>query len=787
MKLANKLKFSGGSIKRVSDFDGVFDYLQLLLKHHPVTLKKRCFVSIISNTAQSEETRRQLAYLPLELKEELIHFMLEYRLFNVKIAAMTELIEVLLDPRIKSLDFSVVPSKISQLDSTKELLRAAHRIQKLDFSYCYEINDQILKLILQNCYHGAPNGIASRSSTISGPDSGSLNGSGNSLPTTSSPIGSPMITPTSTPPSTPTKNKLHRLQRLKEKILKKRKNTMDPFKLSLSDSSEADNLPPHAVVIPFDQESTSSGGNGTSSNGHSRVTGDYEESGIESLSIRHCTLFSDTILRRLLRASSSLTYLDATGTKLSGKSLQTITNHCFKLRTLSIGSLSESIVMPAITTSFCNLVNLTSLDLSYNSKIDHSVLVSILTNHHQQQQQHHNQSNHLSISTSSSSLPSPMHSPTLTPGTQPPNLLFNSAVSSSSASISSISSFGIDHSMSHQSLSSMISNGSTLSINTNRLDEANNIIVAYPSMLQCLNLAQLEIEDESLAMLPKKCPLLHTLDISYCTRICDDSLIDMTANGLITLQSLTAKVVKVSHGLVNIFKTNPLLTKLDIRFTQVKEEHLNQIPICLNNLRVIRLDGTPITDNTFRLISSSNRCLEEVGLSQCKNITFEMFNVLAENSTNFFNQSDQLSTLDVSFSPMASDDFLMVMANSNCAANLESLFVGGGFQHLEGVTVTRLVDRCPMIRIFSCLSCYKLKDSVIIDAMKRWLMLEAIELTDCTALTPNTINFLTLDTHLHYHLRFIFFGSAISEEVDEQTILNKIDGRTTVELLENNN
>ncbi|GAM18745.1 hypothetical protein SAMD00019534_019200 [Acytostelium subglobosum LB1] len=776
------------------------EYLRLLQKHHALTLKRRCFIALITAictavpagaTHLSDATKRQLRMMPQELREELIHFMMEFRLLNytsigggnssgggssskVTTASLSTLLAQLADDNIHTLDFRIVRSKISQCDATKELLRTCRNIHHLDFSFCYDIDDSVLKILLMS------NGVQHQSqhqqqqqqqqqqieSTTAGlimsPSKKGGVGASESSSTSTSTSNSNNSPSTS---STSTSSSSFSIGNLKNKLKKK---------MGMSSSDPVIRNPGggggnHSMM------SNHSGDLETTSSASSSNTSSLLSIGLESLSIRHCTTFSDAMLRKLFKASPSLTSLDVSGTKVSAKTLLTITSKCKAIRSLSIGRLScADILTPKVTATFCNLSSLTNLDLGHLPGLDGRALISMLSN----------PTKSIHVSSSASSTSSSAHARRHT--------IASSSTMTLSSNLSS-------------NISSNIST-STSSMHTSKLDDANHYNQSiYPANIQSLNMAQTLIDDETLSSLPNMLPQLHSLDISFCSRVGDDGMLDLATNGLTSLTHLACQTVKASDGLLEVLKCNPCIHYLDISFAQVKDKHLRELPHHINSLRTLKLDGLPITDNVFNLISKANQCLEVVSLSQCSTITFELFNVLADNCpllrklymshsrigpvaldkiTRFFDSATRLKTLNIAFSNMVTDDIVTALSKSRCAANLESLFIGGGFQQLENASMHALIDTCPNIRIFSCISCYNITDTTVRCIMKKWLLLEALELTDCIKLSLNTVNYLTLDTHLHFHLRFIFFGSAICEEVNEQSIINKIEGKTTIELLE---
>eukprot|EP01133_Synstelium_polycarpum_P012831 gene12831-15062_t len=735
-----------------------FAYMEQLANHSHMTLKQRCFVTI-ANSLFDPASRTQdgsmpawaapLSTLPLELKEELVHFMLEYRLFNTQSLTSgvygTPQFMAVLDTRIRALDFSIVRSKIAQNEPTKELLRLLHTLQRLDLSYCYEITDSILKIVVSS----------QSSSRASGEtmDGGGGGGGSNCSSATTTPASSPK----------PSRVATTTLQRLKEKILKKRKHTdisqQEGKTAAFKQNLRASNLNASSITT-----ATTSSGNSTNSNNSNGHNNEDETSsnsltlssmdldpnattmGLEFVSLRQCTAFSDGMLRKLFRVAPMITYLDITGTKASTKTLLTITSTCTRLRTLAVSTLNN-ILTPVTMPSFSRLASLTNLDLSYLSDLDSDALDIILT-----------------------------PAAPLSPSTRRPTMM---------------------HSPSVQSISS---------ISSSSLGEASNLRTMFPASLLRLNLAQSDIDNEAMGTLARRCPNLQSLDLSFCSRIGDAGLGDLSTI-ITTLTSLTLRLVKASSGIADLARTNPALTHLDARFTQLNEAHITQLSHHLTGLSTLRLDGTPVTDAQFDAIAAANRGLETIGLSQCKNLTCHIAAILAARCPlltrlflaysrlggkvdipaveALFDKCRRLTTLDICFTPLVCDQALLTLARSRTAANLDSLFIGGGFQQLNNDVVACIVTACPRMRIFSCKSCYTVKDAPILAALRKWLLLEAIELTDCTALTPDTINFVAQDTHVHFHLRFVFFGSAVSEvEIDEQAIFNKIEGKTTIEVLD---
>ncbi|EGG19939.1 hypothetical protein DFA_07047 [Cavenderia fasciculata] len=653
-----------------------FDYLGLVVKSHPLTLKQRCFLVIINNLFNNHNNNNgsnnsnnnqnnssttanileNLSILPLELKEELVHFMLEYRLFNgTKISHSEVFTQNILDTRLRSIDFSVIRSKINQNDPTKELLRACHSLQRLNFSYCYEINDNILKTIISSL-----NSASSTSSSSMSPSASLVNISdeGSNVDTLSS-ITAPNkgAVGRAGQQQQQSQQKQSHLQKLKNKILKRRKETpsktgstgvpleeerpQHPTKqkqrpsLSISSNSNNNNGPSHSSSTDKITDTNSNISDELSSSASSMTLSEmhagglsFGASGLEYLSLRQCTSFSsDHMLRKLLRLSPSLTYLDISGcSKVTHKTIQAVTQHCTRLRTLSISNLRD-VLTHDVTSTFNNMACLTALDISQLPNISSDVLDKILT-----------------PSTSAASSVMHLSSPRsagISPAASPRKVPTSSPFSSSSTlQQQQLLLFHYQQQLQHYQQQQQTGGaGSSVSplplqLSPRSLDDhvsisggGSPINLQYPAMIQSLNLAQSEIEDESLSLIGERCPTLHSLDVSFYT---------------------------------------------------------------------------------------NQRTLETLGLSQS------------------------------------------------------------------------IVKACPRMRVFSCLSSFHLKDITILEALKKWTLLEVIELTDCTSLTSAIIAFVQQpENHIHLHLRFLFFGSAMQkDDIDEFGIMCKLEGKTTLELLE---
>ncbi|KAF2071158.1 hypothetical protein CYY_007513 [Polysphondylium violaceum] len=782
-----------------------------------------------------------------ELKQELIHFMLEHRLFHStnKLLQLFQFLGII-DYRIKSLDFSVVKIKSNlSNDPTKDFLKICFGVQNLDLSYCYEASDSILKVLIANISNSHHH---QHHHNLQSPQSSSNPSSASSSPVTT-PSGNSLLSPTSSlsamtisddheqNPVSPKKSN-NPMSLLKNKILKKRKQELSEQSPVTTPTTPAnppisfDNIDITTTTIDDSSSSHTTTSNTITadeasvlsksllSSSSSSITS-HQYAGLYFLSLRQCTSFSDSVMRKLFKISPNLTYLDITACKIHPKTLQVITTTCAKLRTFILGSININLT-PQLAQSFSNLPFLSTLDISHLPKLTDNILESILST-----------SSPLSTSGGGSKIFSTSSS-----------LRSSGTIFQPSPSIQSLSSISSAHHL-NNSLNSTNTTATThSSSNLSSLDMAN----VYPGSLTNINLTHTDVEDESLNTLSKKCPNLQELDVSFCTKITNQGFADLATN-LVNLTSISARVVKVSSSIIDMVQSNLGISKLDLRFTKVDESHLKEFT-CLSNLKFLRLDGTPITDSIFKEIAQKNKKLETVGLSQCKNIKFEIFSTLAEycpllkklfishcrlvssssnpntastattasnssgnnyieNITKFFNQCCKLSVLDIAFTPMVNDEILEIMTSSKCAINIKSLFIGGGFQVLNTKTIRNIVDACPCMRVFSCISSYNIKDEEILYALKKWLSLEALELTDCTSISAKTLNYVIgeNDSHIHLHLRFIFFSSSIislnaNGEIvgnnivtnpstplanvnDIQTsIISKIDGKTSIEIFE---
>eukprot|EP01132_Coremiostelium_polycephalum_P003557 gene3557-4432_t len=769
-----------------------------------------------------QQQKLNLSQLPLELKEELIHFMLEHRLFHTsKLYQSLDFLSIV-DSKIKSMDFSIIKSKISMNDPTKELMKICTNLQNVDFSYCYEANDSILKILISNLQStSSSNHHGGNHSPISPPSSLPTTPIMSSIPNQMDDLieasnnnnnnnnsNSPTLEHKKSKPFVALKNRILGKRKQENPITPTSPTTIPIFFNNNNNQQQQDLVPEDTLTTISDIS------NSTSSLTFASIQSDFDtilpQKGLLFLSLRQCSSFTDSTLRRLFKISPNLTYLDITGCKINSKTLLTITDTCLKLKTLSLNTIPLQLT-PSHASTISNLSNLTSLDLSYLSKLTDSLLDSILSypttdNNNNKSDQKNNLPKSPSTTTSLSNS---------TTVVQPITGLTNSTSTTSMTSITSPRKLHISPSI--QSLSSISSSTSSYCSlqSTPRLTASQDqttttttttttLPQSYPNTILSLYLCQSDIEDESLGLISKRCPNLQELDVSYCTNISDLGFQDMANNGITSLISLSAKVVKVSSGLVDLVKSNPLISKLDVRFTKLEDAQLKEIAFNLSNLRILRLDGTPITDQVLKDICRNNLGIEVIGLNQCKNLTFEIFNILSSNcqslkklymshcrlpgginlesSNRFFNQCKQLKLLDIAFTPMVCDDVIQSLTESNCAGQLEYLFIGGGFHHLSSESIQLIVDHCPRIKVFSCLSCYKVRDEPVLDGLKKWLLLEALELTDCTSVTANTVNFISTESHIHFHLRYIFFSSGI--DVNEQTVMSKIDGKTSIELFE---
>jgi len=872
------------------------EYLQLLEKNQLLSLKKLCFlyiskhyyekVPIISNNSSgnngssltssgsysnSNNNNNSNPYidynfnnqnnqnnegiliknLSSELKEELIHFMLEHRLFHStnKLLQLFQFLGII-DFRTRSLDFSVVKVKSNlSSDPTKDFLKICYGIQNLDLSYCYEASDSILRTLISNITNHQHHHIPS-------PPSSSNPSSASSSPVTTpaSSSGTILLSPSqfsnmaisddhhvvvseSQSPISPKKSS-NPMSLLKNKILKKRKQELansilspattpttpvnpaisfDNIDISTTIDDSSSSHTTTSTTITADEASIISKSPTSTSGGHHQQQ-QQQYAGLYFLSLRQCTSFSDSVLRKLFKISPNLTYLDITACKIHPKTLQVITTNCIKLRTFILGSINLTLT-PQLAQSFCNLPFLSTLDISHLPKLTDNIFESILS------------SPSVPLSASNSKIPMSTPSTTLSSSSSS-SLRSSTNVFHPSPSIQSLSSISSAH---HLNNSLGYSSGGVSNLNGSSNLSSLDMVNIYPGSLRNINLTQTDIEDESLHTLSKKCPNLQEIDLSFCTKITNQGFSDLGTN-LVNLTSVSARVVKVSSGMLDIIQSNLSLSKLDLRFTKLEEHHLKEFT-CLSNLKFLRLDGTPISDSIFKEIAQKNVKLETIGLSQCKNIKFEIFSTLSdycpmlkklfishcrltssgstgttnnyiENITKFFNQCYKLSVLDIAFTPMVNDEILEIMASSKCAINIKSLFIGGGFQVLNTKTVRKIIDACPMMRVFSCISSYNIKDEEILYALKKWLSLEAIELTDCTSISSKTLNYVIGEnSHIHLHLRFIFFSSSIislnsnGEIVGNNIVTNpstpltnvndiqnyiqsKIDGKTSIEIFE---
>ncbi|KYQ93063.1 hypothetical protein DLAC_05674 [Tieghemostelium lacteum] len=801
--------------------------------------------STLSASSSSSVGIHGISSLPLEIKEELLHFMLEHRLLHIsKLYHSFDFLSIV-DSRIKSLDFSMVKSKISTNDPTRELLKICTNLQNIDLSNCYEANDSILKIIISNLSNQPHSNSNSNPSTPTG------------IPSSSSTFNLPPIEETTHHNSNTTSSSSSSSSSLRKsflnKILKKRKsqsgtnnsnstpnspqpthNEISVITSTLSPNTVSNNaqLLPTSPNISQSNNSLLSASTSTSSfeeqsindmeSLSSSTTSDSLHSVLDSsqqmgsgllfLSLKQCTTFTDSIIRRLLKLSPNLTYLDLTGCSIHQKTLQLITGNCLKLKTLSLSTIPLP-MSPSIVNSFHNILNLTSLDLSYLTNLTDAVMSSLL-------------SSPTSISSSSviSSIQnpvnavqslkiptSPLQSPRKAPSIQS---LFQISSSYSLNSGTSLKTF-MDLSNSSLTFPSTGTNSTTSS-------NSGSATILFPTSLLSLNLSQSDIEDESLLLISKKCPLLQEIDLSFCSKISNQGLSDL-ASGLSNLLSFSARVVKASTGISEVVMKNKYIQKLDIRFTKIEEAQLKEIGQHLTFLKILRVDGTPITDNVIRSICTQNRSLEIIGLSQCKNITYEIIMILADlskclrklyishsrlglstntNSSQSHNISNtnvlqylekmfssdgctQLSCLDIAFTPLVNDQILSVLCKSRVAESLEALFIGGGFHNLSNYSVAQLALSCPRIRVFSCISSFNILDESICECIRKWLLLEALELTDCTSLTTVSPMYLVQSDeclHIHFHLRFVFFSSSL--EFKDHSALSKIEGKTSIEIFE---
>ncbi|EGC37998.1 hypothetical protein DICPUDRAFT_149353 [Dictyostelium purpureum] len=545
------------------------------------------------------------------------------------------------------------------------------------------------------------------------------------------------------------------------------------------------------------------------------------DSGLIFLSLRQCSLISDQVIRKLIKLSPNLAYLDLAGCKISQKTLLIITTTCSKLKTLNIGHIDLSL-SSSLSQSISKLSGLASLDLCSIPKLTSQLLNLILyspgeqfihrgsisapptprDSRNPQNQTLYQQQNNVLLSPRLSS-----HNQKLHNQSQP------QAQNQSQHQLQPISPRGdqpvvkkISLSPSIQSLSSISSASSNLF--TPRSQLAFEVSGVFPNTLLSINISHTEIDDVGLIVLAKKCIYLQDLDISYCNKITNQGLSDMS-NNIETLVTFSAKVVKASVGLIDLVTVNLNLVKLELQFTKLEESHLKEMSSVLSKLTTLRLDGTPMTDEIFNNFSKKNLHLQIIGLSQCKGITWEIFSILGKNCKGlkklylshckmsnspqnlvhlgeFFKECSFLSVLDIAYTPLVKDQVLSTLIRSKCSKSIETLFIGGGFHNLSNEVVRQLVYACPKMKVFSCISCYNIKDDAILLAMDRWLLLEAIELTDCTSLTTLTPNFIGEHSHIHSHLRFIFLSITTNiKDLDEDSILDKIK-ESSLEIFEMN-
>ncbi|EAL65207.1 hypothetical protein DDB_G0284561 [Dictyostelium discoideum AX4] len=963
-------KLSSLSLNSSEVFPIQIEYLKKLKTNFSLSLKQNCLI-LLSKLITSENSNLNLDILPLDLKQELIHFLLEYRLLynynnvnlngssgnlnnninnnnnnnNNKIIFQTEIFQSIADNRIKSLDFSVVKSKISIGDPTKDILKLCTDIKNLDFSNCYNVNDSFLKIIINNLQSSLSSSSSSSSTNISPLllsksksiefnsnerlSSIETNSSGSDDPNSSGGSASIIIPPTPIPPPimlsqlTPKKQKRFSL---KNKIFSKKKQQDEINNPECNSSSSSNNnnnncnnsqqqeldqqvqiqqvqnqqqqqnqkklkqsneeLKSNDVFITPSsprqnlQRNSSILSNILSSN--SQKSPSFNENfGLFFLSLKQCSSVSDKVIRKIIKLSPNIQYLDLTGCKITPKTLLYITTTCTKLKTLNIGNIDFPI-SPILAQSISKLQSLASLDLSSIPKLTTQLLTTIITysssngidqphratiseppTPRERNSTNNNNNSNLNQMMNKLQISNSQQQQSQSPPTSPD--INSSTTTNSNLSLQhqqqSIQSTikNINLSPSIQSLASISTASSNLY--TPRSVLSFEMFGVFPNTLLTLNLSQTDIDDASLLILARRCIYLQDLDISFCTKITNQGLTDIS-NYLCTLVSFSAKIIKASYGLVDLIIANFNLIKLDLQYTKLEESHLKEIfsSVNLTNLNHLRLDGTPITDEIFRMIPIRNKNLKVVGLSSCKGISWDIFTILAtqfktlkklyishckmgaNSSINisggsgssighlekvklFFSECSELVVLDISFTPLVKDSILQLLIDSGssddssgkvgCSRSLESLFIGGGFHNLSSSILHNLVIECNRIRVFSCIQCYNIKDETISLALDKWLLLEALELTDCISLSTSTItNYITSETsHIHSHLRFIFFSNLInndnlinnnnnnnnnfnnnnndnnnenSNNIDENLLLNKVKENSSLEIFEFN-
>ncbi|KAM9955620.1 hypothetical protein ACTFIW_009118 [Dictyostelium discoideum] len=961
-------KLSSLSLNSPEVFPIQIEYLKKLKTNFSLSLKQNCLI-LLSKLILSENSNLNLDILPLDLKQELIHFLLEHRLLynynnvnlngssgnlnnininniNNKIIFQTEIFQSIADNRIKSLDFSVVKSKISIGDPTKDILKLCTDIKNLDFSNCYNVNDSFLKIIINNLQSSLSSSSSTSSSTNISPlllsksksiefnsnerlSSIETNSSGSDDPNSSGGSTSTIIPPTPMPippimlsQLTPRKQKRFSL---KNKIFSKKKqqDEINTPECNSSNSSSSNNNCNNSQQQELDQQvqvqqvqiqqnqqqqqnqkklkqsneeiksndvfitpsSPRQNLQRNSSilsnilNSNSQKSPSFNENfGLFFLSLKQCSSVSDKVIRKIIKLSPNIQYLDLTGCKITPKTLLYITTTCTKLKTLNIGNIDFPI-SPILAQSISKLQSLASLDLSSIPKLTTQLLTTIITysssngidqphratisepptprernttnNNNNNSNNNLNQMmNKLQISNSQQSQ-SPPTSPDINSSTTTNSNLSLQQQQQQQSNQSIIKNINLSPSI--QSLASISTASSNLY--TPRSVLSFEMFGVFPNTLLTLNLSQTDIDDASLLILARRCIYLQDLDISFCTKITNQGLTDIS-NYLCTLVSFSAKIIKASNGLVDLIIANFNLIKLDLQYTKLEESHLKEIfsSVNLTNLNHLRLDGTPITDEIFRMIPIRNKNLKVVGLSSCKGISWDIFTILAtqyktlkklyishckmgaNSSINisggssghlekvklFFSECSELVVLDISFTPLVKDSILQLLIDSGssddssgkvgCSRSLESLFIGGGFHNLSSSILHNLVIECNRIRVFSCIQCYNIKDETISLALDKWLLLEALELTDCISLSTSTItNYITSETsHIHSHLRFIFFSNLInndnlinnnnsnfsnndnnnnnenSNNIDENLLLNKVKENSSLEIFEFN-